>query len=120
MPLPLAQFAEFRQQFPIIRLDAALVHLDPADDALLVHDENRAVGSSKFFIEHTVFGPDLTVGPKIGHERVRDTAKRLAPRLFGLNWIATDSQNLAIRSLELGALRFVGRNLLVSGRGERE
>ena len=65
MPLPLAQFAEFRQQLAIVRLNAALVHFDPADDALLVHDENRAVRSSEFFVKDAVLLRDGAVGPKI-------------------------------------------------------
>jgi hypothetical protein len=53
--------------------------------------------------------------PKIGDERVRNSAQRFAPGLLGKDRIATDSQNLAMDSFELGALRFVGRNLFVSG-----
>ncbi len=58
------------------------------------------------------------MGPEIGNEGIRDTAQRFAPRLLGKNRITTDSQNLAIQSFELGELRFVGRNLLVSEGGK--
>lgn len=62
----------------------------------------------------------LAVRPKVGKEGKRGTTERFAPGLFGGDWIATDGQDLAIESFELGALRFVGRNLAVSGRRERE
>ncbi len=58
--------------------------------------------------------------PKIGHERIRNPAKRFAPGLFRLDRIAADSQDLAINLLERIALRFVGRYLLVSGRRKRK
>ncbi len=58
------------------------------------------------------------MGPEIGNEGIRDTAQGFTPCLLGKNWITTDSQNLAIQSFELGELRFVGRNLLVSECGK--
>ena len=65
MPLPSSQFAEFRQQFAIVRLNTTLVHFDPADDALLIHDKNRAVGSSEFFVKDAVLLRDGAMGPKV-------------------------------------------------------
>jgi len=108
------------QQFPIVRLNAALVHFDPTDDALLVHNKNRAVRSSEFFVKDAVLLCDSAMGPIIRDERVRDTAERFAPRLLGKNRVTADSQYLAMRSFEFGALRFVRRNLLVSGRRKSE
>jgi hypothetical protein len=60
------------------------------------------------------------MGPEIGDERIRNAAERFAPRLLGKNRITANSQNLAIDSFKVRALRFVRRNLFVSDRGERE
>jgi hypothetical protein len=91
---------------------------DPAEDALLVDDEDRTVRAAQFLIKDTVLSRYLAVRPKVRDEGVRDATKRFAPCLLGLDWIAADSQNLAIYLLKLIALRVVGRYLLVSGRGE--
>lgn len=56
--------------------------------------------------------------PEIGDEWIGNAAQGFAPRLLGKNRITTDSQDLAIQSFELGELRFVGRNLLVSNGGK--
>lgn len=56
--------------------------------------------------------------PEIGDEWIGNAAQGFAPRLLGKNRITTDSQDLAIQSFELGELRFVGRNLLVSNSGK--
>ncbi len=67
---PLAQFAQFRQHVVIVRQGAGVVALDPADDALLVHDDDRAVGASQFVVEDAVLLRDLAVGPKVRDERI--------------------------------------------------
>src|SRR5512143_2683000 len=114
-------FGELRKQFLVVRQDAGLVMLDPAQDALLVYHENRTVGASQLGIEYAVLGRDRAVGPEIRNERVRNAAQRFAPRLLGGNRITADSQNLAIQPFELGALRVVRRDLAVSsgGKGKR-
>jgi len=60
------------------------------------------------------------VRPKVREERIRNAAQGFAPGAIRENWVAADSQNLAIQSIELGALRFVGWNLFLSGGGEGE
>jgi len=104
----------------MVRQNARLVQFNPAQNALLVHDKNRAVRAAQFFVEHAVLFCRIAVGPKIGDERIVNAAERFAPGLFRENRIATDSQNLAVHSIQVGALRVVGWNLLVSRRGERE
>ena len=93
---------------------------DPAEDALFVHDEDRAVGPTQLFAKNPVLSRHLAVRPEIRDEGVRNSTQRFAPRLFGLDRITADSQDLAIDLLERVALRFVRRYLLVSGRGKRK
>ena len=58
--------------------------------------------------------------PEIRDQRISNAAERFAPRLFGLDRIAADSQDLAIDLLKRVALRFVRRYLLVSGCRKRK
>ena len=58
--------------------------------------------------------------PEIRDQWIRNSSERFAPRLFGLDRVAADSQNLAIHLLKRFALRFVRRYLLVSGRRKRK
>jgi hypothetical protein len=62
----------------------------------------------------------LAVGPKIGDERIRNSAEPFAPRLFGRDRVTRDSQNLAVQSFEFVHEGFQRRNLTVSGRGKGE
>lgn len=114
------KFFQFGNQFGIVGHYPGFEEFDPPENALFVYNENRAVGATQLFVEHAVLFRRLAVRPKVGDERIRNAAQRFAPRLFGKDRITADSQDLAVRSIELGALRFVRRNLFVSRRGKSE
>jgi hypothetical protein len=116
----LSQFFQLRKQLRVVGQNAGFVLFDPAQFAGRIDDEDRSLRSAHFDVKDAVLLRHLAVGPEIREERERNPAQRFPPGAVGKNWIAADSQDLAIESIELSALRFVGWNLFLSGRGERE
>jgi len=116
----ISQFLQLRKQLCILGKNAGIVFFYPAEDPFFVHDENRSLCPSDFFVEDAELAGDRPVRPKVGQERERNPAEGSAPGAIRKDRVATDSQNLAICPIELSALRFIGWDLFLSGSGKRK
>ena len=67
---------------------AESVHIDVADDARAVDDDDRALGPADLLVEDAVGLRDLSVRPEVAAQRVLGPAERIGPGLERVDAVA--------------------------------
>jgi hypothetical protein len=109
--------AQFGQQNFVIGLVVDVVDVNIADNAILVDEKQRPLGTSFLGTQNSVLRGNRAMGPKVTQERIADTSQAFRPGGQTGNVIYADAQNLGIRFRELGLIGLVSRNLARSDRG---
>jgi len=120
----LVQPSQHLKQFFVLRRLSQRVDLGEGDYALLVDDENGALGDTRNRIslaQHSIFDGDFAMRPKIAGQRKSDPADiLLLPGDVARNGIHAYAHDLGIVSGKLLYIEVCRRNLSASGRGPIE
>jgi len=108
------QLCEDGEEHFVVRLLVYVVHIDVADDALLVYDEDGALGVSSGRNTRTSERPHRAGRSR--SERIRNAPKLSAHALRQSGAVHAEAQNLGLDPIEPGQLGLVGRDLVRSDR----
>ena len=114
------QLTKLFQQVFTLRDRAGVVDLGPADLAVTVDEECRALVHAALIVEHAVGFADRAVRPVIGKERERNAAELFSPCFQAGNGVGADLQDFDVLLLEFFEVRTEPGDLILSSTREGE
>src|SRR5205085_800567 len=117
----LRKLAQNFENLRVLRCLGDVVHVDIADDALLVDDHDGALADAFVLFPHAVLLRDFSLRMEVGEQRVMvDAAERLGECNVAWNAVYRNAHDLGVIPFKVGDFRLISRHLYGSDRGPVE
>ena len=114
------ELLELREEVFAFGDGSRLVDLGPADHALSIDDESRALVHAALIVEDAIGFADRAVRPVVGQEREGNAAEKFRPALETGDGVCADLQDFDVQLLEFFEVRTEPGDLILSPTGECE
>ena len=120
-PGELSELAQDVENLCVLGRLGNVVHVDIADDALLVDDDDGALADPLVLFPDAVFFGDFALGMEIGEKRVvLNPAERFGKRYMTGNTVNRNAHDLGVIPFKVGRFGLISRHLYGSNRGPVE